>query len=172
MYWMCLAGMQLSGAAGGVQRARNHLSLSVFWLLYHDISNWTVFAKVFCMSSWQEAAALGKNSREWMLLRILFSLLSSFLAVSSGFQAPLLSNLISPRETEFAAVPDHLGIHPQRKFQLGFTGMAQSYPSTFECRDRAPGPAPLPALCCCSIPALLAFSSTLTGTFLGTEGDM
>lgn len=53
-----------------------------------------------------------------MLLRIFFSLCSSFLAVSSSFQVPLLSNLISPRETGFAAVPDHLGIHLQRKFLL------------------------------------------------------
>ena len=83
-----------------------------------------------------------------MFLRIFFSLCSSFLAISASSQAPLLSNLISPSETGFAAVSDHLGTHQQSKYQIHFVRMAKIYPSTCNAETGSLGPGPLPALCC------------------------
>lgn len=82
------------------------------------------------MLNWHQQAALGRNERAWMFLRI-FSLCSSSLAISASSQAPLLSNLVSPRETGFAAVSDHLGTHQQSKYQMYFVRKPGSCPSPF-----------------------------------------
>ena len=110
-----------------------------------------------------------------MFLRIFFSLCSSFLAISASSQAPLLSNLISPRETGFAAVSDHLGLgtHQQSKYRIYFVRMAKSYPSTFQCRDGVSGTRTFPCfVLLLQISSLLALSKALAGGFVEAEEGM